>query len=185
VAAASGLAAVILAGIAAGAAPDLLASSARRAAVDTRSGRVSVLLHADRYAAQRDDYARAAAAIQPGSKVLAAVDVPSLLLSQRWDVNTIDLVGSTSPSPPLPYFEGTEAKLRWLRAHGYQYIVATDPDTSQRLYSRPLQEQNLRGEHGQPYQDWAPYYLDWFQFLDDVSSSQAADRLGSLIIVKV
>jgi hypothetical protein len=146
---------------------------------------VDGMLDGDRYAARRGDYEQAAALVPPGSKVLAAVDVPSLLLSDRSDVGTLDLAGSTSPPPHLPYFQGTGAKLAWLRAHGYRYVIAADPTASTCLYNRSLQEQDARGEHGQPYQAWAPYYLDWFQFLDDVSSGPSATRRGSLIVVSV
>src|SRR5207302_2301949 len=118
------------------------------ASTDTVSGRVSNVLATDRYAAQRGEYRRAAALVSPGSKVLAAVDVPSLLLSERFEVNTIDLAGSTSPTPHLPYFRGTPAKLGWLRAHGYGYVIAVDPNASARLYNRSVQEQDLRGAHG-------------------------------------
>jgi hypothetical protein len=182
---AAGVALVFLIGTVTLATPGLAAGSVLGAAGDTASGRVSKALQADRYAAQRDEYQRAAALVPPGSKVLAAVDVPSLLLSRRSDVNTIDLVGSTSPPPHLPYFRGNDAKLAWLRARGYQYVVGVDPDASACLYSRSLQEQNLRGEHGQPYGAWAPYYLDWFQFLHDESSRRGSAILGSLIVLKL
>jgi len=180
---AGGLTVLVLSGTMAGAAPGLVAGSVLGAATDTFSGRVSGVLDADRYATQRDDYAMAAAMVPPGSRVLAAVDVPSLLLSGGSEVDTIDLVGSTSPPPHLRYFEGSDAKLRWLRARGYRYVIAVDPSASACLYNRLRQEEDLRGAQGQPYQAWAPYYLDWFRFLDDVSSSRDSVRVGSLILV--
>lgn len=186
--AASGLAALAFVVIA----TDMIASPPRSVvsylssvATDTMSGRVNGQLDADRYATQRDEYAMAAAKVPPGSKVLAAVDVPSLLLSGGSDVDTIDLVGSTSPSPHIPYFQGTDAKLAWLRGHGYQYIIAVDPNASACLYNRPGQEQDLRGARGPQYQAWAPYFIDWFQLLGDLSSRQGTARVGSLIVAKV
>jgi hypothetical protein len=184
----SGLAALALVAVATGLVavpPRLVATEALSMAGDTPSGRVSTLLDVDRYAARRNEYARAAAAAGPGSRVLAAVDVPSLLLPERLQVDTVDLAGSTSPAPHLPYFQGSAAKLRWLRAHGYRYVIATDPDASACLYSRSLNAQDLRGEHGQPFAAWAPYEVDWFRFLDDASSRPGAARFGSLIVVRV
>jgi hypothetical protein len=183
--AAGGLATLVLIGTVTAAAPGTAAGSLFRAGADTISGHVSSVLQTDRYAARRGEYLRAAALVPPGSRVLAAVDVPSLLLSRSSDVNSIDLVGSTSPPPHLPYFQGTGAKLRWLQAHGYQYVIAVDPNASDCLYSRDAQERDLRGEFGQPYEAWAPYYLDWFRFLDDVSSRGGSTRAGSLVVVKV
>jgi hypothetical protein len=182
---ASGFAALLLVGTVTVVSPGLAASSPLRVAADTISGRTGSLLDMDRYAAQRGEYRRAAALVPPGARVLAAVDVPSLLMSQGFDVDTIDLVGSTSPPPHLPYFQGTEVKLSWLRAHGYQYVIALDPTASACLYNRSRQAQDLAGERGQPYQAWAPYYFDWFQFLADLSSRPGSTRAGSLIVVKV
>ncbi len=186
--AASGLAAVAVVAIVTGvvaATPREAANYVLSAATDTMSGRVSSQLEADRYATRRDEYAMAAARIPAGSRVLAAVDVPSLLLSGGFELDTIDLVGSTSPPPHLPYFQGTEAKLQWLRAHGYRYIIAVDPDASAGLYSRSAQEYDLKGEARQPYQAWAPYYFDWFQLVGDVSSRPGSAGVGSLIVARV
>jgi hypothetical protein len=167
------------------ASPGLAASHARTVAEDTKSGRVKQMLSIDRYAVQRDEYTRAAALIPPGSKVLAAVDVPSLLMASGIDVNTLDLVGSTSPSPHLPYFRGTAAKLMWLRAHGYEFVIAVDPNSSACLYNRSLEEEDIRGKHGQQFQAWARYYFDWVQFLKDASITQGSTRIGSLVVLNV
>jgi hypothetical protein len=182
---ASGFVALVLVGTASVAPPQVVGRTLLRAAADTGSGRVGDRLQADRYGARRDQYSRAAALVPPGSRVLAAVDVPSLLLSEGFDVNTIDLVGSTSPPPHLPYFQGTDAKLRWLRAHGYQYVIAVEPSASACLYSSSKKEEDLTGKHGPQYQAWAPYYFDWFQFLDDLSSTPGSARVGTLVVAKV
>jgi len=154
---------------------------------DTASGQVADALSADRYVDVRGDYAQAAALIPPGARVLAAVDVPSLLVSRTSDLNTLDLAGGTSPSPHLPYFRGTQAKLTWLRSHGYDYIVAVDPAASSCLYSSRSQTQDIAGKFGPVYEAWAPYYLDWFGFLRDVSNPLVADsdHVGSLLVVRL
>jgi hypothetical protein len=75
--------------------------------------------------------------------------------------------------------------LTWLRAHGYRYLIAVDPNASVCPYKRSLSEEDLRGEHGQPAEAWAPYYLDWYRFLDAVSSRQGSKRVGTLIVVRL
>jgi hypothetical protein len=152
----------------------------RSVAEDTRTR--TVIQSPDRYASVRAEYAQAAAMIPAGSKVLAAVDVPSLLLSRTYELNTLDIAGSTSPSPHLPYFRGTGAKLAWLRSHGYSYVVAVEPSASDCLYNRRLQTEDINGEHGRVYQAWAPYFFDWFDFLASVPDST---RVGDLIVVKL
>lgn len=134
---------------------------------DTASGRVLSQLSLDRYVLDRPDYAQAVALIPRGSKVLAAVDYPSLLLGTGIDVTTLDIIGSTSPSPHLPYFSGSAAKLAWLRANGYAYVIASDPTASRRLYNRAVWQVNLTT--GDQFGNWAPYFLDWFNFIQDRS----------------
>ena len=56
------------------------------------------------------------------------------------------------------------------------------------LYNARRQEANAAG--GGVYGAWAPWYLDWFQFLDQVTAASppggaTATRVGSLIIVEV
>jgi hypothetical protein len=154
---------------------------------DTIDGQVTRALYIDRYVTVRADYAQAAGMIPPGSRVLAAVDVPSLLIRPTYELNTLDIPGSTSPAPHLPYFRGTEAKLTWLRDHGYDYVVAVDPSTSFCLYNGPLQVADSLGAQGPVYKAWSRYYLDWFDFLANVSESSVASstRVGSLIVVKL
>lgn len=156
-----------------------------KVARETTSGHVTERLSEDRYQGRRAPYAAAAARVSAGSKVLTAVDVPSLLLRRGFAVHTLDLVGSTSPAPHLPYFQGTRMKLSWLRGHGYDYIIAVRPQASACLYNRSLQKDNLLA--GGVYGAWAPYYFDWFQFLDETSTDRrifvAAE--GPLVVLKV
>ena len=154
---------------------------------DTVTGQVTDLLLGDRYASVRTEYVQAAAQIPAGAKVLAAVDVPSLLIKPASELNTLDTAGSTSPSPHLPYFQGTQAKLAWLRSQGFTYIVAVDPGASFCLYNADHQTQERQGKYGRALQVWAPYYLDWFDFVRDVSNPAIAhsSRVGSLIVVRL
>ena len=155
---------------------------------DTLSGRSLHVLQADRHVAIEKDYDEVSRMIEPGSKVLAAVDVPSLLLGHDFDVHTLDIPGSTSSRPRLPYFEGAEAKVAWARDNGYDYIVATEPAASTCLYNAERQEKGFA--RGGVYRAWAPWYLDWFDFIGDVTLIRSEPdavptSVGSLLIVKV
>jgi hypothetical protein len=152
------------------------------AARDTINGSVAATLSADRYATVRSAYSQAIALVPAGDKVLAAVDYPSLLLRDGVELNTLDIAGSTSPSPHLPYFLGTAAKLSWFSTNGYKYIVAADPSGGACLYSSALQNANVKtgGVSGA----WAPYLLDWFQFLQDLSS-HTHTVVGPLVVYKL
>jgi hypothetical protein len=187
VASLAGFATFLLVGVVLSATPVDGANVVLAVAHDTTDGQVTRDLYNDRYSTVRADYAQAAAIIPAGSKVLAAVDVPSLLIRPTYVLNTLDIPGSTSPSPHLPYFRGTQAKLTWLREHGYNYIVAVDPNVSACLYNASLQRANSVGGYGPVPQAWSPYYFDWFDFLANVSDPSVADstRVGSLIVVKL
>jgi hypothetical protein len=156
---------------------------------DTTPGRSVRALSADRYAQVRSEYDEVSRMIAPGSKVLSAVDVPSLLLDRGFEVHTLDLVGSTSPRPRLPYFIGSPAKVAWARNEGYDYIVATDPAVAVcPLFNEGRQEKLLAA--GGLYGSWAPWYLDWFESLDQLGGAPpptgvSTTRVGSLIIVEV
>ena len=81
-----------------------------------------------------------------------------------------------------------EAKLAWARDHGYDYIVSTDPALSACLYNSEAQEKNVAA--GGVYGSWAPWYLDWFQFLDEIADvgppvSGRTTSVGSLMITEV
>lgn len=159
--------------------------AALSAARQTMSGEVTSTLSADRYESQLAHYALVAARVPVGSKVLAAVDVPSLLLRRGFDIHTLDLAGSTSPPPHLPYFRGTDVKLAWLRQHRYDYIIAVRPRASVCLYNRAGQERNL--VRGGVYADWAPYYFDWFQFLHETTIDRRilVAEAGPLLVLRV
>lgn len=151
----------------------------------TVSGSVAKELSGDRYESRRRSYARAAAYIPTGSKVLSVVDVPSLLLGHGFEVHTLDAIGSTSPRPYLPYFQGSRAKLSWFRQHGYGFIIAVQPQASTCLYNRSRQEMNvLRGGR---YGAWAPYYFDWFRFLDESAkdSRMLVAEVGPLLVLRI
>jgi hypothetical protein len=177
----AGLASFVLVGVALNADPNAGYREVRAVAHDVRVRTITQT--PDRYANIRTEYAEAAGLIPPGSKVLTAVDVPSLLVSRAYELHTLDIAGSTSPAPHLPYFRGTEAKLTWLRSHGYDYIIAVDPSASACLYNSRLAAEDIAGEHGPVYRVWAPYFVDWFEFLADLSGS--TKRVDDLLVVKL
>lgn len=171
--------------IATGANPVIAGQNVITTAKDTATGQLAHHLSPDHYAPERSDYAQAAALIPRGSSVLAAVDFPSLLLEAGLDVHTLDIPGSTSPVPHLPYFAGSAEKLSWMRANGYEYIIAMNPDASAGLYNRAQWQLNVR-EGGQ-YEGWASHFVDWFDFIDDMSHSARSMPVAvpQLIVLKL
>jgi len=154
---------------------------------DTFSGSVGAELAADRYAAVRAEYGRAGALLSGDARVLAAVDVPSLLMSSSRVVDSLDIPGSTSPAPHLPFFRGTAVKLAWLRDHGFDYVVAAEPAGSACLYNGQRIASDSAGNAGPVHQAWTPYYYDWFGFVSDVIAERpaGATRVGELVVLKL
>jgi hypothetical protein len=113
----------------------------------------------DRYSTFRGEYAQLNAAIPRGSKVLAAVDYPALLSFSRYRFATLDLVGTASPPPHMPYFAGAAAKVHYLQHLGYGYVVA-EAETVRGLYQFKAWQSDLHSPRYN-YRAWAPYFLDW------------------------
>jgi hypothetical protein len=122
-----------------------------------------IVLHSDgftdRYASLRAEYRSINTMIPARSKVLAAVDYPALLDLAKYDVATLDIAGSVSPAPHMPFFRGASAQVSYLRTLGYQYIVADSPLTAG-LYNLQAWRNNLRGSV-YVYKAWTPYFVDW------------------------
>ncbi len=153
-----------------------------KAGVDVLRGTIGF---PDRYSAYRDQYARLDAAVPRGAKVLAAVDYPSLLGFSRYQFATLDLAGSASPPPHMPYFTGAAAKVRYLRRLGYDYIVA-DAETEPGLYQFKAWQNDLHSPRYN-YRAWAPYFLDWMSSVTALEHSPGypVQHFGSLALIKI
>ena len=182
---AAGLAALCLVAFALRAGWDDVRASFDDAVRGTGSGYVEALLSTDRYVGQREHYDEVVGLVPDGSKVLTAVDAPSLLVGKGFGVHTLDIVGATAPTPRLPYFEGSDAKLSWLRGQGYDYLVVVDPEVSSCLYNRARHQTYYDADDGS-YIAWERYYFDWFRFLRAMSRSGApARKVGPLIVFRL
>ena len=140
---------------------------------------------ADRYAALRGEYRELNAAIPAGAKVLAAVDQPSLLDVSKFSFATLDVAGSVSPPPHMPFFTGTEAKLRYLRAQGFGYI-AVSASSDLGLYQVVTWQHDLRSANYN-YRAWAPYFIDWSAFVTALERHRAStvNAVGSLAVIDI
>ncbi len=139
----------------------------------------------DRYVAFEAEYARLNAAVPPGAKVLAAVDYPTLLSFSRYQFATLDLAGSVSPPPHMPYFTGASAKVAYLRSLGYDDIVA-DSKLERGLYQFKAWDNDLHSPRYN-YRAWAPYFLDWMSTVTTLERTDAAHvrYFGSLVLIPI
>ena len=140
----------------------------------------------DRYAWDRPEYAAINAKIAPGSSVLAAVDFPALLDESRYRFATLDIAGAASPPPHMPFFQGADVKVRYLRQVGIQYIVAQSPSV-EGLYWGSFYTRRALYETDYHERSWAPYMIDW---LGSVSAIESDDRYqtwhsGSLTLIRI
>ncbi len=139
----------------------------------------------DRYRRVRAQYVHLDAAVPVGARVLAAVDYPSLLSFSRYDFATLDLAGSASPGPHMPYFEGAAAKVSYLRHLGYDYIVA-DAKTEPGLYQLKPWLNDLRSPRYN-YRAWAPFFIDWMGSVTSLEhdTRYAVRYFGSLALIPI
>lgn len=146
-------------------ASDLASGSVFRAEVDDPFTRVG-----SDYDAVRED-------LPPGARVFSAADVPHLLLDDRYSLETLDLVGFASRTPHLPFFTGDQAKLDWLRARGFDHLVAMKPGTSWSLYTA------TKFARVPPNPEFAGWDVPWATYRDDWSDF--VERLPTLLPGKV
>jgi hypothetical protein len=139
----------------------------------------------DRYTSFRSEYNHLNAAIPEGAKVLAAVDYPTLLSFSRYQFATLDLVGSVSPPPHMPYFKGAGAKVSYLRHLGYDYIVA-DSESERGLYQFGPWQADLHSPRYN-YRAWAPYFLDWMSTVTSLEhdKSYPVRYFGTLALIEI
>lgn len=139
----------------------------------------------DRYTEVEPEYAQLNAAVPRGARVLAAVDYPTLLSFSRYQFATLDLAGSASPAPHMPYFAGATAKVDYLRHLGYDYIVA-DSETERGLYQLKPWQDDLRSPRYN-YRAWAPYFIDWMSSIRSLEhdDGQAVRYFGSLALIPI
>jgi hypothetical protein len=139
----------------------------------------------DRYAKVAPQYRRLNALVPPGAKVLAAVTYPALLDFSKYQFATLDLVGGASPPPHMPFFVGAQAKVAYLRALGYQYIVAVSPQEPG-LYQLRSWLNNYRGSV-YAYRAWTPYFVDWQSTVNDLERNGhfSVRYSGSLALIRI
>ena len=139
----------------------------------------------DRLAAQRAQYVSLNAAIPAGAHVFSAVDEPSLMSFSRYTFATLDLAGSASPPPHMPFFQGADADVRYLRAQGFDYIAADSP-TAKGLYQLAPWQYDLYS-HNFNYRAWAPYFIDWSKTVTTLEHdpAYAVGHFGSLSLIDI
>jgi len=150
--------------------------------VDVLDGTIAL---GDRYAGSERQYAELNAMIPRGAKVLAAVDLPTLLDMTRYDVVTLDSPGAVSPPPHMPFFRGAAADVAYLRAQGFDYIVAESPSA--------LGPHNLgfiiRSLRSSEYfsREQAAYNIDWQGVVTNLEQSgrYPVRRAGQLALVDI
>ena len=62
-------------------------------------------------------------AVPPSETVLASMDFPFLFDFRRNTVFLIDLPGSASLAPGMPFFQGSHALATYLTSHGIRYVA--------------------------------------------------------------
>jgi hypothetical protein len=123
----------------------------------------------DRYAPYEHEYSAFNSLVPRGAKVLAAVDRPTLLDYSSYTFATLDSPGAVSPAPHMPFFEGADAKVAYLRHLGYTYIAAESPAQLGLYRFRFLVELLRSPEYFSREQ--APYNIDWQSTVTSLENS--------------
>jgi hypothetical protein len=117
-------------------------------------------------------YEQLQAAVPAGAPIAAMVDQYDRFDLRRNDVQTLDVIGATSPRPGLPLFRSADEVADYLVRLGYRYVIVVHPDVANWLYRRDTWERNQRGT--QPlWQRSARFYLRAFDVFDQLRTTRA------------
>lgn len=178
------MAIILIAVLLCGSSPSGYLRDIRRATDGAVSTLVDPTSHfVNRYRPIESEYDQLNHAVPRGAKVFAAVSFPALLQFNRFQFATLDIPGSTSPSPHMPFFRGVTPVLRYLSIHGFTYIVADLP-SAPGLYQRAQWEEDRRSPVWQ-YREWAPWVLDWLKTVGQLAHSPHARRYGNMIVIPI
>jgi hypothetical protein len=139
----------------------------------------------DRYAPVEGAYSVFNSFIPRGARVLAAVDTPALLDYSRYSFATLDSPGAVSPPPHMPFFQGADAKVTYLRHLGYDYIAAESP-AQFGLYRFRFLLQLLRSPEYFS-REQAPYNIDWQSTVTslETSGNYEVRTSGNLSLIRI
>jgi hypothetical protein len=134
--------------------------------------------------AKSDVELRMQAAVPPGARLLVLIERPFLLDFRRNPIDLLDEPGAASPAPGIPLARGADATAAYLLANGIRYFAFTRPDRSLiALYSRSHWQQ-MASSTAELWRVSAHVYLDTFRMLDDLTRTR---RLiyddGRLVVV--
>ncbi|MEI7624284.1 MAG: hypothetical protein WCJ88_12070 [Actinomycetes bacterium] len=147
-------------------------------------GSISQSLAEPRFAKEQASYAQVRDRLPDGSNVLAAVDLPHLLLDRRYSLETYDIAGAMAPRGEFPFDGDLPAQQRWLAEQGVDYLVVQRTGSSNCLYSSARWTQNLN--KNTVFADWTPYALSWFKFTDALQNEPGrSERFGDLVVIPV
>jgi hypothetical protein len=139
----------------------------------------------DRYTPYEHEYNALNSLVPHGAKVLAAVDFPTLLEYSTYTFATLDAPGAVSPAPHMPFFQGADAKVAYLRHLGYTYIAADSP-AQLGLYRFHFVEWQL---HSPEYfaREQAPYLIDWQSTVTSLENSgkYQISTSGTLSLIRI
>jgi hypothetical protein len=172
-----------------------LSNQSPRSLIDGARTRLSVVRSAiadntalaDRYRDVMPDYRRTEGSLPPAARVVVAVDFPAIFGTRAERLQNLDIIGSNSPPPGMPFFQGPGAKLEFLASLGNTHLVVVDPASSACLYRRDSWVRNAQGAAGKVYQQWAPYFLDWLSDTERYAApgSTGVTRFGALLLVDI
>ena len=117
------------------------------------------------------EHLKAQAMIPEGKRILVCTDTPYLFDHRRNPIWISDLPHAASPAPGLPFQSSPEETKRYLHHLGVDYVIYENFDAAY-FYGRGRRQHE--GEGTVPLlKIWAPFFLDYFTTLEQLSASEA------------
>ena len=141
------------------------------------SGHLEKTISKGRYPLEEAIYLKISDAIPNNSRVLLAVQLPHLLLSNRYQTQSIDYPGSTVKNSNFPFFQSYETKKRWIKKNRFTHVVITSGSSSSCLFGLPSWNTNVGKDNA--YEDWSVFVKDWISFSDLLINEYSTSELKS------
>jgi uncharacterized membrane protein YdcZ (DUF606 family) len=129
------------------------------------------------------EYQQAQSLVPAGDHILSMSRLPFMFDLSRNTIDTVDIPGSTSPGPGIPYYQGPLALKKYLLGQSINWIIMEDFNRSKDMYLR----QNWLSAHDTKAslsERIRPFFLDIMDNFDSIARATPHNRqVGNLRVV--
>jgi hypothetical protein len=142
----------------------------------------------ERWIGGREVFEEAQKIVGSEARIVSAVSKPFLWRFDRNVIHTLDCLGQASPPPGMPFFHGPQALADYFLELGYTHLAFTPAASFTGPVGNCLHSREQWEKHGRSgvflWEQWAPYFLDFFENEETLRASLGAVfESGHVVVV--